>query len=145
MKRLVRAHGGTVATTSEGLGRGCEFVVRMPIAPIADALDAPAAVERLRSRAGDPRRVVGAGVQLVAITGWGQEFDRRRSAEAGFDAHLVKPVDHADVMRCIAVARRASPRTSGPDMATPAGPECRADGRASSGRRRQFALRAVVA
>jgi CheY-like chemotaxis protein len=30
---------------------------------------------------------------LVALTGWGQEEDRRRSEEAGFDAHMVKPVD----------------------------------------------------
>ena len=34
-----------------------------------------------------------AGPALVALTGWGQDEDRRRSAEAGFDAHLVKPVD----------------------------------------------------
>ncbi|MEO8178827.1 MAG: PAS domain S-box protein [Deltaproteobacteria bacterium] len=30
---------------------------------------------------------------LIALTGWGQEQDRRRSREAGFDHHLVKPVD----------------------------------------------------
>jgi CheY-like chemotaxis protein len=30
---------------------------------------------------------------LVALTGWGQDEDRLRSEEAGFDAHLVKPVD----------------------------------------------------
>lgn len=30
---------------------------------------------------------------LVAVTGWGQENDRRRTSEAGFDAHIVKPVD----------------------------------------------------
>jgi two-component system CheB/CheR fusion protein len=30
---------------------------------------------------------------LVAMTGWGQEEDRRRSQEAGFDHHLVKPVE----------------------------------------------------
>ena len=30
---------------------------------------------------------------LVAVTGWGQEEDRKRSQEAGFDMHLVKPVD----------------------------------------------------
>jgi len=30
-------------------------------------------------------------VILVALTGWGQEKDRRLSAEAGFDHHLVKP------------------------------------------------------
>ena len=31
--------------------------------------------------------------RLVALTEWGQQQDRRRSAEAGFDHHLVKPVD----------------------------------------------------
>jgi CheY-like chemotaxis protein len=30
---------------------------------------------------------------LVAMTGWGQDEDRRRSAQAGFDHHLIKPVD----------------------------------------------------
>jgi CheY-like chemotaxis protein len=35
----------------------------------------------------------GAAVRLVALTGWGQEEDRRRSREAGFDDHVVKPVD----------------------------------------------------
>ena len=30
---------------------------------------------------------------LIALTGWGQDEDRSRSKEAGFDAHLVKPVD----------------------------------------------------
>jgi DNA-binding response OmpR family regulator len=34
---------------------------------------------------------------LVATTGWGQDEDRRRSKEAGFDYHLVKPVDLADL------------------------------------------------
>jgi CheY-like chemotaxis protein len=35
----------------------------------------------------------GAGPILIALTGWGQEEDRQRSGEAGFHAHLVKPVD----------------------------------------------------
>jgi signal transduction histidine kinase/ActR/RegA family two-component response regulator len=35
----------------------------------------------------------GAGMQLIAITGWGQEDDRRKSREAGFNEHLTKPVD----------------------------------------------------
>jgi len=35
----------------------------------------------------------GKGVTLVAVTGWGQESDRVRSQEAGFDTHLVKPLD----------------------------------------------------
>jgi CheY-like chemotaxis protein len=34
---------------------------------------------------------------LVAVTGWGQEDDRRRAREAGFDRHLVKPVDPSEI------------------------------------------------
>jgi CheY-like chemotaxis protein len=39
---------------------------------------------------------------LVAITGWGQESDRRRSREAGFDSHLVKPVDPGQLAALLA-------------------------------------------
>jgi CheY-like chemotaxis protein len=35
----------------------------------------------------------GAGMLLVAVTGWGQDEDRRRAEVAGFDHHLAKPVD----------------------------------------------------
>jgi CheY-like chemotaxis protein len=35
-----------------------------------------------------------AGTVLIALSGWGQEADRQRSREAGFQHHLVKPVDH---------------------------------------------------
>jgi signal transduction histidine kinase len=37
--------------------------------------------------------------RLVALTGWGQEEDRRRSGEAGFDEHLVKPADLETIER----------------------------------------------
>ena len=44
---------------------------------------------------------------LVALTGYGQEADRRLSREAGFDHHLVKPADFADVRKILAgVAER---------------------------------------
>jgi CheY-like chemotaxis protein len=36
----------------------------------------------------------GRDLVMVAVSGWGQEEDRHRSKEAGFDAHVVKPVDH---------------------------------------------------
>ena len=39
----------------------------------------------------------GQAITLVALTGWGQEEDRKRSREAGFDEHLVKPV-HPDML-----------------------------------------------
>ena len=35
----------------------------------------------------------GAGICIVAVTGWGDDEDRRRAQEVGFTAHLVKPVD----------------------------------------------------
>ena len=41
-------------------------------------------------------------VRLVALTGYGQPQDRRRSQEAGFDAHLVKPVDEHVLSRVLA-------------------------------------------
>jgi len=34
-----------------------------------------------------------ANIRLIALTGWGQDSDRRRALEAGFDHHLIKPVD----------------------------------------------------
>ena len=39
---------------------------------------------------------------LIALTGWGQEEDRRRTEEAGFDQHVVKPVDPAALMKLLA-------------------------------------------
>lgn len=46
------------------------------------------AARRIREQRGEK------GLVIVALTGWGQEEDRRRSEEAGFDAHMVKPMDH---------------------------------------------------
>lgn len=43
--------------------------------------------------------------KLVALTGWGQEEHRRRTREAGFDAHLVKPVDCAVLQEVLASVR----------------------------------------
>lgn len=50
-------------------------------------LDGYEVARRLRQEPG------GDGMILLAMTGYGQEEDRRRSREAGFDHHLVKPVD----------------------------------------------------
>jgi CheY-like chemotaxis protein len=43
---------------------------------------------------------------IVAITGYGQDEDRRRSKEAGIDHHLVKPMDMKEVIRLLREARR---------------------------------------
>jgi PAS domain S-box-containing protein len=175
VKRLVELHGGTVEARSDGLGRGCEFVVRVPLAaagPQAAPPDRSTGGEASTTRAerrilvvDDNRDAVdslgmllkvmghtvrtaydgleavdaaatfkpemvlldiglprlngyeaarrireladGKGVLLVALTGWGQEEDRRQSKDAGFDHHLVKPVDPAELQRLLAGLARA--------------------------------------
>ena len=54
----------------------------------------------------------GEKLTLVALTGWGQPEDRRRTAEAGFDHHLVKPTDVETIQR---VCRGLSPRVGAED------------------------------
>jgi CheY-like chemotaxis protein len=52
----------------------------------------------------------GPDITLVALTGWGQETDRRRSREAGFDGHLVKPVEPDALLELM--TQRAPSRTA---------------------------------
>ncbi|MBS0580581.1 MAG: response regulator [Proteobacteria bacterium] len=59
-----------------------------------------------RLRALDPARTL----RLIALTGWGQPEDRARSAAAGFDHHLTKPIDFQVLAELLAhPARRAAP------------------------------------
>jgi CheY-like chemotaxis protein len=50
------------------------------------------------------RDPVTATARLIAVTGYGQEEDRRRSQEAGFDLHLTKPIDPDELQRFLEVA-----------------------------------------
>jgi PAS domain S-box-containing protein len=162
-RMLVELHGGTLTAASDGVGRGSEFVVRLPVGTLppveaqpaaappsprarrilvvedhedtrevlrlalaleghhveaaADggegvalalrmspdivlvdiglpSLDGYAVAQRIRDALGD-------SVLLVALTGYGRDDDRRRTAVAGFDAHLVKPVDFESVTRLL--------------------------------------------
>ncbi len=161
VRSLVILHGGTVTAHSAGLGRGSEFVVRLPalaleeraaVAPAAgpaaaataatgrkilvveDNEDVAETLTELLEHLGHVVRVAHDGpaalqipdtfipdlalldiglpvmdgyelarrvrerhelrdVVLVALSGYGQETDRERSRQAGFVAHLVKPVD----------------------------------------------------
>ncbi|NVB81679.1 MAG: GAF domain-containing protein [Kofleriaceae bacterium] len=68
--------------------------------PVMDGYDL---ARRLRAMLSSPPR-------FVALTGYGQEHDRRKSSEAGFDAHLVKPVDAVRVLAAI-IAASHSPGT----------------------------------
>ena len=44
----------------------------------------------------------GKGMLLVALTGWGQDEDRQKSKEAGFNGHLMKPVELTALMKLLA-------------------------------------------
>ena len=59
-------------------------------------LDGYEVARRIRAQAWGKR------ITLVALTGWGQDSDRRRSREAGFDSHLVKPLDLAKLTELLA-------------------------------------------
>jgi DNA-binding response OmpR family regulator len=59
-------------------------------------MDGYALARELRRLSGGER------VLLVAVTGYGQEADQRRGREAGFDHHLVKPVDPETVVNLLA-------------------------------------------
>ncbi|MDQ2990634.1 MAG: response regulator [Pseudomonadota bacterium] len=162
-RQFAEMHGGGVHATSEGLGKGSEFVVSLPVLSVEPATaavpqqDAPALVE-LRPKVlvvddnrdacdslqalfemencevataydgqeavlaaeqampdmivmdlGMPRmdgyeaarrirRQPGAKeVLMIAVTGWGQNDARQRTMEAGFDHHLIKPVDFDEI------------------------------------------------
>jgi PAS domain S-box-containing protein len=165
VRSLVALHGGSVAARSEGVGKGSEFEVRLPLSNsplvatardrgsarpepqreqshssrrvlvvddnvdaaevLAEALDdlgyatsvaydGPSALEaaaeftpdvalldiglpimdgfELARRMREERRA-SPELRLIALTGYGQRTDRERSAAAGFDRHLIKPVD----------------------------------------------------
>jgi CheY-like chemotaxis protein len=53
------------------------------------------AAERIRQQPG------GDTMLLLALTGWGQDEDRERTRAAGFDSHLVKPVNHEELTRLL--------------------------------------------
>jgi CheY-like chemotaxis protein len=45
----------------------------------------------------------GRGMLLVALTGWGQDDDRKRASDAGFDLHFTKPLEPADLVQIVAM------------------------------------------
>ncbi len=173
VRSLAQLHGGSVEVSSTGLGKGSEFVVRLPVAapdqsePSATGrtLDSPAPcarvlvvddnrdacdsvaqllrvlghevetaydgcegvalAEKLRPETilldlGMPKlngyeacrriraQAWSRNVTIIALTGWGQPADRRRTADAGFDAHLVKPVNVDEIKRLLARPRSSS-------------------------------------
>jgi CheY-like chemotaxis protein len=96
---LVTLLGHEVETAADGL-EACEVAERVrPDVVLLDLgmprLDGFGVAERIRATPWGSRAL------LVAQTGWGREADRRRTAEAGFDHHLTKPIDPAALRRIL--------------------------------------------
>ena len=65
----------------------------------------------------------GKDATLIALTGWGQPQDRQRTADAGFDAHLVKPVSESLLFQTLASAGRKTSTGGAAEAGTPAFPK----------------------
>ncbi|HJZ89469.1 MAG TPA: response regulator [Gemmataceae bacterium] len=90
-------HEVAVATNGpDGLRMAREWAPRVVLCDIAlPGLDGYEVARRLRADPATDR------LALIAITGYGHEADRQRSRAAGFDIHLVKPVEPADLDRLL--------------------------------------------
>jgi signal transduction histidine kinase len=168
-RNLVLLHGGAVSVQSEGIGKGSEFIVELPLSDARAAVgepDPPRIEPSARSRRilivddnsahadslaqllslggheahtvydGDDALSVfeaiapdvvlldlgmpgmdgcevcrrlralpsGRDIVIIAVTGWGQQADRARTAAFGFDAHLVKPVNPLEILQRLEAA-----------------------------------------
>ncbi|HLX06912.1 MAG TPA: ATP-binding protein [Thermoanaerobaculia bacterium] len=104
LEMLLRMMGNEVRTAHDGLEAVAAAAAFRPDVVLLDIglpkVNGYEAARRIRQQEG------GAKLVLIAITGWGQEEDRRRSREAGFDHHLTKPVDFADLRKLLAATGR---------------------------------------
>jgi two-component system, chemotaxis family, CheB/CheR fusion protein len=99
LARVLELGGHEVHTAHDGLEAVDVAAELQPDAVLLDIglpkLNGYDAARRIREQP------AGKDVFLVALTGWGQPEDRRRAQDAGFDAHLVKPVDHAHLAKLL--------------------------------------------
>jgi signal transduction histidine kinase/CheY-like chemotaxis protein len=98
---LLRAGGHEADVAYDGAEALAKFGARRPDVVLLDIelphdLDGHAVATRMRALAG------GAPVRLVALTGYGRSEDRTRSDAAGFDLHVVKPLDPVELERIVA-------------------------------------------
>jgi two-component system, chemotaxis family, CheB/CheR fusion protein len=105
---VLAAKGFEVRTAADGLQALEAMEQFRPDVAVLDiampGLDGREVAQRVR------REPWGRDVLLIAATGWGSDDDRRRSLEAGFDDHLVKPIRLEELLQRVATERRA-PRT----------------------------------
>ena len=103
---LLRFDGHDVVVASDGGAALRLFETHMPDVALLDiGMPQLNGYEVARQIRASPN---GKHVLLVAVTGWGQEKDRRQSREAGFDHHLTKPVEPEAVSNLMQPARQGT-------------------------------------
>jgi two-component system CheB/CheR fusion protein len=109
--RLLRARDNTVEVAHEGEGALRAAETFRPDIVLLDlglpGIDGYEVAAQLRAR-----EASGSRAMIIAISGYGQEEDRRRSAEVGIDHHLVKPVSFAQLETLLASSAADESRTS---------------------------------
>jgi CheY-like chemotaxis protein len=123
LSMLLDVNGFQVRTAANGLA-GVDAAAReRPDIVLLDigmpGIDGYEVCRRIRRQPG------GGAMRIIALTGWGQLEDRRRSAAAGFDGHLVKPIEPAallGMLREAGMARAASPKPDDFALGEPGGP-----------------------
>jgi two-component system CheB/CheR fusion protein len=104
MAMLLRNVGHEVRIEHDGIAALKELTRDLPDIVLLDiglpGISGYEVAKRLRQHPG------GESVRIYAMTGYGQEDDRRRSMEAGFDGHLVKPVIPSDLFALVDAAAR---------------------------------------
>jgi CheY-like chemotaxis protein len=99
LAKLLHIMGNEVSTAYDGLGAVEAATAFRPNLVLLDIglpkLNGYDAARRIQDQRG------GDEIVLVALTGWGQEHDRRRSKEAGFDQHMTKPVEYETLKKLL--------------------------------------------
>lgn len=94
MRELLEMEGFRVDVASDGARGVAQALALRPAIAIVDIglpeMDGYEVARQVRA-------ALGTRITLVALTGYGQPEDHRRATDAGFDAHLTKPVDLADL------------------------------------------------
>jgi signal transduction histidine kinase/CheY-like chemotaxis protein len=99
LQSLLALDGFEVTAAYDGVAAVAQIRTAQPDAVVMDigmpGMDGYDAARLIRQQPG------GSAIVLIALTGWGQPIDRQRASLAGFDHHLVKPVDYDLLMKCL--------------------------------------------
>ena len=99
LQALLDMDGFTASVAYDGLAAVAAIADVQPDVVVMDigmpGLDGYDAARMIRQQHGNRN------ITLIALTGWGQSNDRKRASEAGFDHHLVKPVDYNTLLECL--------------------------------------------